>query len=75
VALTFIGPPPEGKPLACHINGKPWENRVDNIYWGDHIDNGADWSRHRREIRKETLDHRIAKIVARYGSEAAHATR
>lgn len=42
VAIAFLGKPPKGKPLACHKDGKPANNRVGNIYWGDIADNTAD---------------------------------
>jgi hypothetical protein len=47
VALAFIGLPPRDKPLACHKNGRPWENVATNLYWGDHIENAADARNHR----------------------------
>jgi hypothetical protein len=46
VAKAFHGEAPAGKPLACHKNGRPWDNRPDNLYWGDHEDNTEDAKRH-----------------------------
>lgn len=47
VALAFIGPPLlASKTLVCHRDGNPANNRPENLYWGDHIDNGADMVRH-----------------------------
>jgi hypothetical protein len=48
LALVFIGPAPEGKPFACHINGHAWDNTSDNIYWGSREENTADMVRHGR---------------------------
>lgn len=46
VALAFIGPQPEGKPLVRHLNGDPFDNRVENLSWGDGVENMADARRH-----------------------------
>jgi hypothetical protein len=47
VCMTFHGLPPDDKPLACHENGVPGDNRPANLYWGDYDDNRADEIRHR----------------------------
>lgn len=59
VATAFKNAPPADKPLACHVNGRPWDNRATNLYWGSHADNVADMVRHasldsRRGIPVET---------------------
>jgi len=46
VALAFLGPAPDGKPYACHRNGRAWDNQKDNIYWGSHAENTQDMIRH-----------------------------
>jgi hypothetical protein len=46
VLLALVGPPPEGLPFACHANGDPLDNRLENLYWGSYLDNAADASRH-----------------------------
>lgn len=46
VALTFLGPPPVGKPWALHRNGIPSDCRVENLYWGSQAENVADRERH-----------------------------
>lgn len=46
VAEVFHGIPPADKPLACHRNGRAWDNRADNLYWGSMADNVADMKRH-----------------------------
>lgn len=49
VALTFIGPPPPDKPVACHNNGNPRDNRPENLRWDTYKENGRDAVRHRAE--------------------------
>lgn len=46
VCEAFHGPAPEGKPLACHWDGNPRNNRADNLYWGSQADNMQDKRRH-----------------------------
>lgn len=46
VCMAFQGVPPEGKPLARHLNGISTDNRADNLAWGSHKDNAADAIRH-----------------------------
>lgn len=41
VLETFVGPCPEGME-ACHNNGNPADNRVENLRWDTHIANMAD---------------------------------
>lgn len=45
VALTFIGPEPEGKPYVLHENDIPNDNRVGNLRWGSPKENLADCKR------------------------------
>lgn len=42
VLLAWVGPPPPGKPLALHRNDDSWDNRVENLYWGNLHDNEDD---------------------------------
>ena len=46
VLLTFVGEPPEGKPLALHKDGNVEHNDVENLYWGTYADNANDSVRH-----------------------------
>lgn len=52
VAMAFLGPPPPGKPLACHKNGRAWDNKPENLYWGSHAENVADRMRHASLIKR-----------------------
>lgn len=45
VLETFVGPCPEGLE-ACHGNGDPADNRVDNLRWDTHQENMRDAVRH-----------------------------
>jgi NUMOD4 motif/HNH endonuclease len=47
VLMAFVGWPPEGAE-ACHKNGRRWDNRAANLYWGTKPQNRADRERHRR---------------------------
>ena len=49
VLETFVGPRPRGA-VACHINGNPRDNRVENLRWGSHQDNTNDKRRHGRVL-------------------------
>jgi hypothetical protein len=42
LALTFIGPPPEGKPNVLHGDGNPQNNDISNLRWGDQSENMRD---------------------------------
>ncbi len=45
VALTFLGPRPEGL-LVRHLNGKGADNRATNLKYGTHSENVQDCLRH-----------------------------
>jgi hypothetical protein len=46
VLLAFLGEPPEGYGLACHLDGNPSNNLLENLYWGSASDNMQDRIRH-----------------------------
>ena len=48
VLRAFVGDPPTDKHGACHINGQPDDNRVENLYWGTAAQNCQDTVRHGR---------------------------
>jgi len=48
VLQVFVGPRPAGCE-ACHRNGIPTDNRLENLYWGTPIDNDADQREHGRK--------------------------
>ena len=45
VLEAFVGPCPEGLE-ACHSNGDPTDNRLENLRWGTHEDNHQDRVKH-----------------------------
>lgn len=45
VLEAFAGPRPLGAE-ACHRNGNPSDNRLENLYWGSHADNMKDMTQH-----------------------------
>lgn len=55
VALTFLGPRPEGKDV-CHNDGNPKNNRVENLRYGDRTDNILDVYRVGGRWRKLSLE-------------------
>lgn len=57
---AFVGPRPPAH-VACHFNGDPRDNRVENLRWDTQAANVADTKRHGREIHGEA--HRWAKLT------------
>ncbi len=50
VAYVFIGDPPKGKNLVCHIDDNKLNNVADNLVWGDNSDNMRHMVEHRRSL-------------------------
>lgn len=48
LAQMFI-PNPKNKPLVCHKNGNPRDNRIENLYWGTVQENASDRAKHGTE--------------------------
>lgn len=62
ICEAFIGPRPEGMDC-CHGNGKPQDNRLENLRWGTRRQNYEDMLRHgtaRNVLPGE--DHVLAKL-------------
>lgn len=55
VALTFIGPRPEGKEV-CHNDGDPTNNRADNLRYDTRTNNILDVFKAGKRWRKLSLD-------------------
>ena len=45
VLRAFIGEPKDGQ-VACHNNGVPGDNRIENLRWGTYSDNAQDSLKH-----------------------------
>ena len=58
---TFVGPCPPGME-ACHNDGDPLNNRLDNLRWDTHTANFADAIRHGTSNQGER--HGMAKLTA-----------
>ena len=48
VAIAFLGPPPTTKHEVRHLDGHRNNNKVTNLAWGTHNENGQDMIRHGR---------------------------
>ena len=46
IAIAFHGEPPTDKSVVRHLNGRPFDNRPENLCWGTTADNMEDRSRH-----------------------------
>jgi hypothetical protein len=75
VLLAFVGPCPEGEE-ACHCDGDPENNDLDNLRWDTHRNNSQDAIRHGRVRRgsasgRSKLDEADVRIIRDlYGSGA-----
>lgn len=75
VALTFLGPKPEGQEVR-QLDGNPLNNRIDNLAYGTRTENildvyrqGKAWraltAEQAREIRKRLSNGEVAAAIAR----------
>lgn len=62
VLELFVGPCPEGLE-ARHLNGIPFDNRVENLCWGTRLENVADRERHGTALVGSR--HSMAKLTER----------
>lgn len=61
VLIAFVGPPEPGKETACHNDGNPANNRLDNLRWDTQKANMEDMVRHGTRISGERCH--FAKIT------------
>lgn len=61
VAKAFI-PNPNDYPCVCHIDDKPSNNRVDNLFWGTHRMNMEDMARKKRNKGARGIRNYNAKL-------------
>lgn len=69
VLTAFVGTRPEGA-QACHYNGIPTDNRVENLRWGTVQDNADDKARHgshkgMKHIKAKLTDDDVREIYRR----------
>lgn len=60
VLITFVGPAPEGKKLARHLDDNYLNNKLDNLAWGDHSDNGKDAIRNGKQVYSKERGQKIS---------------
>ena len=65
VALAFLDPAPEGKPLVNHKNGNPKDNRLENLEWASYSENIMHG--YRSNGRRNPCELKIAAIDADTG--------
>lgn len=53
VASAFHGPSPFPGAIVRHLNGRPQDNRPENLQWGTQAENVQDMLRHQRERRAQ----------------------
>lgn len=64
VLLAFVGPCPRGME-ACHNNGQPGDNRVENLRWDTRSNNLYDRIRHGWIDRSETKAAKLTPAIVR----------
>lgn len=62
VLLTFIGPPPAGKPLALHSDGDSRNNSLANLRWGSQSENMLDAKNHGTMRSRALTDADVVEI-------------
>ena len=74
VALAFIGPCPMRGYIVCHNNGKPDDNRVENLRWDsnsqnqlDRLKHGTSTDGHRHPFAKLNVD-QVKMIISMWDS-------
>lgn len=60
VLTAFVGPCPDGFE-ACHNDGSPLNNKLENLRWDTHLSNLADKKKHGTQINGER--HKLAKLT------------
>jgi len=75
-------PNPNDLPLVCHKDDNPYNNDIDNLYWGTKVDNGLDASRNgklahtgdspraRAVVAKQVIAHKATKARLNKTQEA-----
>lgn len=88
VLKAFAGPRPPGA-ISRHLNGRPTDNRIKNLVWGTHSENGLDRRKHGgtrgmkltdamvRAIKRKLRNYKrgmSAELAVKYGVSRTHIT-
>ncbi len=61
VLEVFVGPRPDAKSEACHENGNPGDNRLENLRWDSRKSNAEDMVKHGRSPKG--VRHGMARLT------------
>lgn len=67
VLVSFAGWPPKGK-VACHVNGKRHDNKIENLMWATQDENIAQRDAHGTTMKGD--NHYCAKITSKQARRA-----
>lgn len=73
ILLTFVGPAPKGKPLACHLDDNHNHNKLTNLAWGSYRDNALDAIRNGKQVYTKARSRKIS--ISKKGKPLSDATR
>lgn len=69
ILLTFIGPAPEGKKMARHLDDTRSNNRLSNLAWGSASDNMRDAVRNGRHAYRQSPEYRKRTSIRQLGKK------
>lgn len=75
ILRTFVGPRPDGKTHARHLNGNPSDNRIKNLVWGTASENSRDRFRHGTCAQAKLTEEQVVAIREAEGTNTQLAER
>jgi hypothetical protein len=66
VLMTFVGPSPPGRPLACHKDDNVRNNKLENLYWGNKSSNQIDAMKNGRLTFTKDRNKKISDSLKRF---------